>query len=97
LTGEPAQEANMAHFTQLGLSGSPDKKPEAKPQGETLPSVSSEKQRPRSNDKKPGGKEKTAVLVFPDRNRLARGVRAGKRLLKRIKQNHDRCPDPERR
>jgi hypothetical protein len=62
LTGEPAQEANMAHFTQLGLSGSPDKKPEAKPPGKALPNISSEKQRPRSNDKKPG-QGKTAVLV----------------------------------
>lgn len=53
----------MAHFTQLGLSGSPDKRQEAKPQGKTLPNVSSETQRPRSNEKRPGDKRKTATLV----------------------------------
>jgi len=53
----------MAHFTQLGLSGSPDKRQEAKPQGKILPNVSSETQRPRSNDKRPSDKRKTATLV----------------------------------
>jgi hypothetical protein len=53
----------MAQFTQLGLSGSPDKKPETKPQGKTVPNVSSEGQRPHSNARKPGGKQETAALV----------------------------------
>lgn len=53
----------MTHFTQLGLSGNPDKKPEVKPQGKTTSSISPEAQRPRSNDKKSGGKEKTAALL----------------------------------
>ena len=53
----------MAHFTQLGLSGSPDKRQEAKPQGKTLPNVSSEAQRPRSDEKRSSDKRKTATLV----------------------------------
>jgi hypothetical protein len=39
----------MAHFTQLGLSGNPDKKPETKPQLKTLPKVSSQDHRSHSN------------------------------------------------
>ena len=53
----------MAHFTQLGLSGSPDKRQEAKPQGKTLPNVSSETQRPRSSEKRCRDNRKTATLV----------------------------------
>jgi hypothetical protein len=53
----------MTHFTQLGLSGSRDKKPETKPQGKTLPNGSSETQRAQSNAKKPTAKQKTAALV----------------------------------
>jgi hypothetical protein len=53
----------MAHFTQLGLSGSPDQKPETKPQGKTLPKLSAEEQRPQSNPKKPTTRQKTAALV----------------------------------
>lgn len=53
----------MAHFTQLGLSGSPDKKPELKPQGKTQPNISPEPQRPRSNERKPATKEKLAALA----------------------------------
>jgi hypothetical protein len=52
----------MAHFTQLGLSGSPDKKPETKPQGKTLPNTS-EEQRPHSNPTKATGKQRIAALV----------------------------------
>jgi hypothetical protein len=61
--GKPAQEANMAHFTQLGLSSSPDKKPETKPQGKALRNGSSEAQRAQSSPKKPTTKQKTAALV----------------------------------
>jgi hypothetical protein len=46
----------MAHFTQLGLSG----KPETKPQGKTL-NQSSAAQCP--NTKKPAGRQKTATLI----------------------------------
>jgi len=53
----------MTHFTQLGLSGSPDKKPETKPQGKTAPNASSDGQRLHSNAKKPSGKPRTAVIV----------------------------------
>ncbi len=55
----------MAHFTQLGISGSPDKKPETKPQGKTLPNQSpqGQGQRPNSNRKKITDKQKTAALV----------------------------------
>jgi hypothetical protein len=51
----------MAHFTQLGLSESPDKKPETKPHGKTLPKVSPGGQR--SDATKLTGKRKTAALV----------------------------------
>jgi hypothetical protein len=51
----------MTHFTQLGLSGSPDKKPETKPQGKTIPNVSAEGQRPHSD--KLNVQHKTAVLI----------------------------------
>jgi hypothetical protein len=53
----------MAHFTQLGLSGSPDKKPETNPQGKAQPNGSSKAQRAQSNSKKPTTKQKTAALV----------------------------------
>ena len=53
----------MTHFTQLGLSGSPDKKPETKPQGKTQPNGLSETQPAQSNPKKPTAKQKTAALV----------------------------------
>jgi len=53
----------MAHFTQLVLSGSPDNKPEVKPQGKTQPDVSPEPQRPRSKERKPATKEKLAALA----------------------------------
>jgi hypothetical protein len=53
----------MAHFTQLGLSGSPDKKPETNLQAKPRPNVSSEGQRLHSDAKKFSGKQKTAVLV----------------------------------
>jgi hypothetical protein len=43
----------MAHFTQLGLSGNPDKKPETKPQLKTLPNVSSREHRSHSNANRP--------------------------------------------
>jgi hypothetical protein len=43
----------MAHFTQLGLSGNPDKKPETKPQLKTLPKVSSQEHRSHSNANRP--------------------------------------------
>jgi hypothetical protein len=48
----------MAHFTQLGVSTNQ----EVKPQGKTLPNITQEKQRPHLNEK-PGGKQRTAVLV----------------------------------
>jgi hypothetical protein len=55
----------MAHFTQLGISGTPDKKPETKPQGKTSPNQSpqGQGQRPNSNPKKVTDKQKTAALV----------------------------------
>src|ERR1700674_1839595 len=53
----------MTHFTQLGLSGSPDKKPETKPQEKTSLNQSSEAQRPHSNPNKLTGKQKTAALI----------------------------------
>jgi hypothetical protein len=53
----------MTHFTELGLSGSPDKKPESKPQGKTVPNVSPETQHAQSNQKKSTAKQKTAALV----------------------------------
>ena len=53
----------MAHFTQLGLSGSPDKKPETKPQEKTLNNQSPERQRLNSNPRKLTGKQKTATLI----------------------------------
>lgn len=52
----------MTHFTQLGLSGSPDKKPGPKPQGKTPPNAS-EGQHQHSNEKQPSKKQKTAALV----------------------------------
>ena len=52
----------MAHFTQLGISGNPDKKPETKP-GKTSPNQSPQPQRPNSNPKKLTDKQKTAALV----------------------------------
>jgi hypothetical protein len=57
--GKPAQETNMTHFTQLGLSGSPDKKPETKPQGKT-PNTP-ENLRP--HQKQPTKKQRTAALL----------------------------------
>ena len=45
----------MTHFTQLGLSGSPDKKPEPKLPQKTL--------NPPPSPKKPASKQKTAALV----------------------------------
>jgi hypothetical protein len=48
----------MAHFTQLGVSTNQDVKPQEKSQ----PKVSQEEQHPHSNEK-PGGKQRTAVLV----------------------------------
>jgi hypothetical protein len=53
----------MAHFTQLGLSGSPDKTQEVKPQGKIPPNVSLEGQYPQSNTKKASSTQKTAALV----------------------------------
>ena len=52
----------MTHFTQLGLSGSPDKKPETKPQGKTPPNPS-DGHRQRSSEKQPARKQKPAALV----------------------------------
>jgi hypothetical protein len=52
----------MTHFTQLGLSGSPDKKPETKPQGKT-PTNPSQGQHPHSDQKKPARKQKAVALV----------------------------------
>jgi len=46
----------MAHFTQLGLSGSPDS-------GKTSPNVSSDGQRSHSNPKNLSSKQKTAALI----------------------------------
>ncbi len=48
----------MTHFTQLGLSGSPDKKPETKPQTPS-PKVPDS----HSNPKQPTTKQKTAALI----------------------------------
>jgi hypothetical protein len=53
----------MTHFTQLGLSGSPDKKPETQPHGKT-PSNPSEEQRQQSKENKHDTrKQKTAAFV----------------------------------
>jgi hypothetical protein len=52
----------MTHFTQLGLSGSPDKKTETKPQVKT-PLNPSRGQGPHSDPKKPASKQKTVALV----------------------------------
>jgi hypothetical protein len=52
----------MTHFTQLGLSGSPDKKPETKQQRKPLPGSSPVKPT-LPVEKKPASKHKTAVLV----------------------------------
>jgi hypothetical protein len=49
----------MTHFTQLGLSGSPDKKPETKPQ---TPNVSPGGQRPHATAKQPTSKKTVAVV-----------------------------------
>ena len=49
----------MTHFTQLGLSGKPDRKPETNPQGNTTNTP--ETLRP--NQKQPTKKQKTAALV----------------------------------
>jgi hypothetical protein len=51
----------MTYFTQLGLSGNPDKKPETKPPGKT-PNPS-QGQHPYSGPKKPATKQKTVALV----------------------------------
>ena len=48
----------MTHFTQLGLSGSPDKKPETKTQTPSPKGPS-----PHSNEKQPTKKQKTAALA----------------------------------
>ncbi|MGA8493438.1 MAG: hypothetical protein WB711_23660 [Terriglobales bacterium] len=48
----------MTYFTQLGLSGSPDKKPEAKIQTPSSKGLSSH-----STEKKPASKQKTAALL----------------------------------
>jgi hypothetical protein len=56
--GKPAQETNMTHFTQLGLSGSPDKKPETKTQTPSPKGPGSH-----SNEKPPTKKQKTAALA----------------------------------
>jgi hypothetical protein len=53
----------MTQFTQLGLSGSPDKKPETRPQGKTLPNNSPAKPTSTANEKKPANKHKIAVLA----------------------------------
>jgi len=53
----------MAQFTQLGISANQDKQPEVRPQGKTMPNLSSQGQRPRPNEKKPDGKKKTAALI----------------------------------
>jgi len=52
----------MTHFTQLGLSGSPDKKPETK-QEKQLPSISPTKPTLPAVEKKAASKQKTAMLV----------------------------------
>jgi hypothetical protein len=52
----------MTYFTQLGLSGSPDKKPETNPQVKT-PTNPMPGQRPHSDPKKPADKQKTVALV----------------------------------
>ncbi len=51
----------MAHFTQLGLSGNPDKKPQTKPQLKTPRNVSSQEHRSHSNANRPVSK--SVVLV----------------------------------
>jgi hypothetical protein len=48
----------MTHFTQLGLSGSPDKKPETKTQTPSPKGPS-----PHSNEKQPTKKQRTAALA----------------------------------
>src|SRR5712692_2554170 len=53
-------EANMAPFTQLNLSGNPDRKPEAKPARNI---ASTNQQHPRFYGKKLSGRQKTAALV----------------------------------
>jgi hypothetical protein len=53
----------MAHFTQLGLSGSSEQQPESKPQAKTLFKQTLEGQRPQSNPKQPAGKHRTAALI----------------------------------
>ena len=53
----------MAHFTQLGLSGGPDKKPETKPQGKPLPKILPEAQHLHANVNKLTSKQKTATIV----------------------------------
>jgi hypothetical protein len=52
----------MTHFTQLGLSGSPDQQPEARPQGKTTPDPT-QGQRPHSKPEAPASKQETAALV----------------------------------
>src|SRR5712692_9941593 len=57
-------EANMAQFTQLNLSGNPERKPEAKPtRNISSTNQSSTNQHPRFYGKKLSGRQKTAALV----------------------------------
>jgi hypothetical protein len=58
--GKPAQEANMAHFTQLGLSTNPDKKPATPPTGKTTPNTPNP-QHP--SPKRSSDKQKKVALV----------------------------------
>jgi hypothetical protein len=52
----------MTYFTELGLSGNPDKKSESKPQGKN-PLNPPQRQGPNSDGKKPNSKQKTAAVV----------------------------------
>src|SRR5579872_982286 len=49
----------MKHFTQLGVSGNQDQKP----QGKALPSQSPEGQRSQTNPNKADGRQKIAALI----------------------------------
>jgi hypothetical protein len=53
----------MAHFTQLGISANQEKQTEVKPQAKTPPSVPSQGQHPRANEKLLGGKQRTVTLI----------------------------------